>query len=231
MNVLEHSSALEKLNIVEQLQYLVQHFPHGIKCSTSFGIEDQLITHHIFENNLPIEVFTLDTGRLFQETYATWNATLTRYQKKITPYFPPQQEVEKLLKEKGPNSFYESVEQRKECCHIRKVIPLQQALSGTQVWITGLRQDQSQQRQEVKLLQADEQYQLLKFQPLWNWTFEAVKTSAKKNNIVLHPLHSKGFPSIGCMPCTRAIQPGEDVRAGRWWWEDANNKECGLHIK
>jgi phosphoadenosine phosphosulfate reductase len=139
--------------------------------------------------------------------------------------------VEKLLSSKGPYSFYQSVENRKECCHIRKVIPLQRLLSGKKVWITGLRSEQSQNRESIAPAEWDEGYQLIKYNPLHNWTLEQVKEYIKQNNVPYNVLHDKGFVSIGCAPCTRAILPGEDFRAGRWWWEDNSKKECGLHAR
>lgn len=197
--------------------------------STSFGIEDQVITHMIFNQRLPIEVFTLDTGRNFQETYSTWGRTLERYGQTIVPFFPETAAVEQLLRTKGPNSFYDSVDDRKACCHIRKVEPLQRALTGKSVWVTGIRAEQSPNRRDMSPVEWDAERQLIKFHPLFHWTFEQVKAYAEANQVPINPLHNKGFVSIGCAPCTRAVRPGEDFRAGRWWWEDQSKKECGLH--
>jgi phosphoadenosine phosphosulfate reductase len=218
-------------NPVQQLAFLSEKFKGKIAFSTSFGQEDQIITHFIFENNLPVEIFTLDTGRMFGETYKTFSKTIQKYKKEIKVYFPDKEKVEKLMTEKGPYSFYESVDNRKECCNIRKVIPLNRALKGKDCWITGLRASQSQERQKLSLLEFDENYNLLKFNPLLNWNIEDVKDFIFKNNIPYNVLHDKGFISIGCEPCTRAVKPGEDIRAGRWWWEDNSKKECGLHEK
>ncbi len=212
------------------LALLAGRFPGSAVFSTSFGIEDQVIAHLIFSNNLPIRVFTLDTGRNFQETYATWARTLERYKARIDVYYPQADAVENLLSEKGPNSFYHSVENRKECCQIRKVEPLRRALAGQQLWITGIRAEQSPNRHDMRSLEWDAAHGLFKFHPLFDWSFQQVQDYVRVHNIPYNPLHDKGFVSIGCAPCTRAIQPGEDFRAGRWWWEDASKKECGLHI-
>ncbi|MGZ3882948.1 MAG: phosphoadenylyl-sulfate reductase, partial [Bacteroidia bacterium] len=190
----------------------------------------QVITHLIFSNNIPIDVFTLDTGRLFSETYSVLNSTLDRYQKKINVYYPQTEAVEQLLSEKGPLSFYESVANRKECCFIRKVEPLQRALKGREIWITGIRSEQSGNRKDMLQVEWDEASQIIKYHPLLNRTLDEVKGYIRQHNIPYNPLHDKGFVSIGCAPCTRAIRDGEDFRAGRWWWEDNDKKECGLHV-
>lgn len=212
------------------LVWLTQKFAGGAVFSTSFGMEDQVITHLIFSNKLPIRVFTLDTGRNFQETYSTWSRTLERYQQSIETYAPQAKAIEQLLSQKGPNSFYDSVENRKECCQIRKIEPLGRALAGQQLWITGIRAEQSPNRLDMSPLEWDAGHQLLKFHPLFDWTFDQVRDYVRQHNIPYNSLHDRGFVSIGCAPCTRAIQPGEDFRAGRWWWEDASKKECGLHV-
>jgi phosphoadenosine phosphosulfate reductase len=226
-------SEIEKLvggkSIEESLKVLANAFPGDVMFSTSFGYEDQVIAHLIFSNNIPIDVFTLDTGRLFAETYSVWNSTLDRYKKPIKAYYPIAVEVEKMVGTKGPLSFYESVESRKECCFIRKVEPLKRALKGKKIWITGIRADQSGSRKGLPLIEWNEEHKLFKYHPLLNWTFDETKAFIKKNNIPYNPLHDKGFVSIGCAPCTRAIKPGEDFRAGRWWWENSVKKECGLH--
>lgn len=213
----------------EALAILAARFPGKIAFSTSFGIEDQAITHFIFKNKLPIRVFTLETGRLFSETYYVWNRTLEIYQGEIDTYFPETNAVEKLITEKGPSSFYESVENRKECCYIRKIEPLKRALDGTECWITGIRAAQSDNRQGMNPVEWDEGNNLVKFHPIYDWTLSTLWQFVKTNNIPYNPLHDKGFPSIGCSPCTRAVREGEDFRAGRWWWEDKAKKECGLH--
>ncbi|WP_374949366.1 phosphoadenylyl-sulfate reductase [Mucilaginibacter sp.] len=214
---------------VAALQALAEQFPGKIVFSTSFGWEDQVITHMIFANNIPIKVFTLETGRLFPETYYVWNRTMELYGHPIHAYYPVHHLLENMVNAKGPNSFYESVENRKECCGIRKIEPLKRALAGNNCWITGIRAEQSPNREDMNNVEWDEGNQLVKFHPIFNWTLDDVKAYIKKFNIPYNTLHDKGFPSIGCLPCTRAVQPSEDFRAGRWWWEDQSKKECGLH--
>lgn len=214
---------------VEAMAFLANAFPGKIIFSTSFGWEDQVVTDMIFKNDLPIKVFTLETGRLFPETYYVWNRTLEVYQKPIYAYYPQAEAVQNMVSQKGPNSFYESVENRKECCYIRKIEPLKRAVQGNDCWITGIRAEQSANRTDMTDLEWDEANQILKFHPIFYWSLDEVKEYIKKNNVVYNTLHDKGFPSIGCAPCTRAVRPGEDFRAGRWWWEDQSKKECGLH--
>ncbi|WP_297090222.1 phosphoadenylyl-sulfate reductase [uncultured Draconibacterium sp.] len=225
----KYNTLLKEKSIVEKLQFLVEEHPGKVVFTTSFGYEDQVITDIIFKNDLPVKVVTLDTGRLFPETYKVYRSTLEKYKKPIKAYFPPTNEVENLLDEKGPFSFYESLENRKECCYIRKVIPLKRALKGNEIWITGLRASQSENRSEMKFFEFDEGNKIVKFNPLMEWSLEETIDWVKKYNVPYNVLHDKGFVSIGCQPCTRAIQPGEDFRAGRWWWEQGSGKECGLH--
>jgi len=220
---------IKGLGIEQSLEYMVNAFPEEVIFSTSFGWEDQVISNIIFKNNLPIKVFTLETGRLFPETYYVWNRTLEMYGKPIHAYYPDTAAVEKLVSSKGPSSFFDSVENRKECCGIRKIQPLKRALSGNSCWITGIRAEQSQNREHMDSIEWDEGNQILKFHPIFDWTLDQVKAYIRDNNIPYNPLHDKGFPSIGCAPCTRAVMEGEDFRAGRWWWEDQDKKECGLH--
>ncbi|MBL7897356.1 MAG: phosphoadenylyl-sulfate reductase, partial [Crocinitomicaceae bacterium] len=196
--------------------------------STSFGKEDQVITHLIATNKIPVKLFTLDTGRLFEETYEVFHRTNLKYKLNIQTFFPDKIEVEKLISEKGPYSFYDSVENRKQCCFIRKIEPLKRALKGQEIWITGLRKEQSENRADMKMVEWDQANQIIKVHPIFEWTEKEVDDYNDLNNVPVNALHKKGFPSIGCSPCTRAIQPGEDFRAGRWWWE-ASKKECGLH--
>jgi phosphoadenosine phosphosulfate reductase len=231
MQIKELRNLLDKHSIEEQLEKLQSLFSGKILFTTSLGIEDQVITHKIFKNNLDIKVATLDTGRLFPQTYDVLSNTIIRYHKTIEVYFPEYEAVEKMVTEKGPLSFYESVENRKECCRIRKVVPLSRALSGIECWISGIRADQSDDRNQMDWLEYDEVKKLYKFYPLFNWTFDEVKTFVKENNVPYNSLHDKGYVSIGCEPCTRAVKPGDDFRAGRWWWENDGAKECGLHIK
>jgi phosphoadenosine phosphosulfate reductase len=215
----------------EALAALANAFPGKVVFSTSMGYEDQVISHFIFANQLPIDVFTLDTGRLFNETYSVLNSTLERYKTTIKVMYPQTDAIEKLVSEKGPLSFYESFENRKECCFIRKVEPLKRALKGKEIWVTGIRADQSGNRNDMPLVEWDEANQIVKFHPILNWTLEEVNAYINKHNIPYNSLHDKGFVSIGCAPCTRAIKEGEDFRAGRWWWEQNDKKECGLHAK
>ncbi len=219
------------LSIVEQFRFLAEKFTGKIAFSTSFGQEDQVIADIIFKNNIPITVFTLDTGRMFEETYKVWNKTNEKYNQKIVPYYPESSEVEKMVSEKGIYSFYESIENRKECCNIRKVYPLKRALKDVDLWITGLRAEQSVTRIELALLENNESFKTIKYNPLTNWTLDEVLEYLKENKVPYNSLHDKGFISIGCSPCTRAIKEGEDVRAGRWWWENKDSKECGLHVE
>ena len=215
--------------LLERLNEALKLSKTGIAFSTSLSWEDQLITHVIFKNNLPIRVFTLDTGRLFPETYSTLSATRNQYGKSIEVFFPQAAQVEKLMTEKGPMSFYESVENRKECCFIRKVEPLNRALKNVDVWITGLRAEQSDNRANVSLQEWDSDRSLYKFQPIFDWTLEEVRAFLQQEHVPVNVLQDRGFVSIGCQPCTRAIEAGESFRAGRWWWEDNSKKECGLH--
>ena len=201
----------------------------NIAFSTSLGQEDQVLTDVIFRNNHPIKVFTLDTGRLFEQTYDVLDKTQKKYNKSISSFAPDNNELEALLDSKGPYSFYDSIENRKECCSIRKINPLQKALKGVDLWITGLRSSQSNSRSTLSFFSYDDAFGLPKFNPLVNWTLEEVENYLEQNNVPENSLHKKGFVSIGCEPCTRAVKPGEDIRSGRWWWEESK-KECGLHL-
>jgi len=231
MQLQELKNNLNGLSAESQMKNLVSIFPGKVIFTTSLGIEDQVITHKIFSDNIDVKVITLDTGRLFPQTYDVLSSTIIRYQKKIHVYFPEYEAVEKMVTEKGPLSFYQSVENRKECCRIRKVAPLNRALDGMQVWISGIRADQSENRNQMDWLEYDVNKNLYKFYPLFNWTFEEVTAYVKENNIPYNSLHDKGFISIGCEPCTKAVKPGDDFRSGRWWWENDGPKECGLHNK
>ncbi|MFE3868063.1 phosphoadenylyl-sulfate reductase [Flavobacterium sp. LS2P90] len=227
------NTLLEKtkdFSIEETLAFLANEYKDKVVFSTSFGQEDQVITALIAKYDLPITIFTLDTGRLFEETYDVFHKTLKKYKIDIKTYFPQTSAVEELLNNKGPNSFYESVENRKECCFIRKIAPLTKALKGNSVWITGLRSEQSENRKDLHLFEYDGKFDIIKFNPLLKWTLKEVEDYIEKNNVPQNLLHKQGFVSIGCAPCTRAITPGEDIRAGRWWWE-SSHKECGLHQK
>ena len=229
-NISTITDLVNALPIEEVIKKLVEEFPEQVTFSTSFSFEDQAITHMILSNQLPVSIFTLDTGRLFEETYSAWSATNERYQTKIRAYYPDHNLLEPFVAEHGPNSFYESVEQRKACCYVRKVEPLKRALKGNSIWITGVRAEHSANRHDMAQVEWDETNQVIKYHPLLHWTTKEVKDFINKYNIPYNILHDRGFVSIGCAPCTRAIMPGEDFRAGRWWWEDNTKKECGLHI-
>lgn len=221
---------VESKTLEEKLKQIAQTIQGKIVFSTSFGIEDQVISHAIFSQQIKnIEAFTLDTGRLFPETYAVWDKTQLQYNAKIKAFYPNSNAIEKYINENGINAFYNSVDLRKECCFIRKVEPLKKALIGATIWITGLRAEQSDNRNDLKEIEWDEEKQLFKFNPLLNWSTNEVVEYLKQNAVPYNVLHDKGFVSIGCAPCTRAINLGDDFRAGRWWWEDQSKKECGLH--
>jgi phosphoadenosine phosphosulfate reductase len=227
------NALLEKtkdFSIEETFVLLSAEYKDKVVFSTSFGQEDQVITDLIEKSKAAVNIFTLDTGRMFQETYDVFHRTQKKYRTPIKVYFPEAKAVEELLEKKGPNSFYESVENRKECCFIRKVVPLRKALAGNHVWITGLRAEQSENRSDLHLFEYDDNFKIIKFNPLLKWSLEEVQKYIDDNNVPQNSLHKKGFVSIGCAPCTRAIAEGEDIRAGRWSWE-SSHKECGLHGK
>lgn len=215
---------------VDRLRLLRQAVSGRIVFTTSFGLEDQALTHWICEAGLDIEIVTLDTGRLFPETYTLWVDTEQRYERRIRAVYPRHDGVEDLVARQGVNGFFESVEARKACCGVRKVEPLRRALDGASAWVTGLRGDQSANRQGMGFVAHDPAHGLLKANPLIDWSRDAVLAFAEQNEVPLNPLHTQGFPSIGCAPCTRAVAAGEPERAGRWWWEDEAKKECGLHV-
>jgi phosphoadenosine phosphosulfate reductase len=222
------ASELAALSLPDALRSVASRFPGQVAFSTSLGQEDQVITDAIFRERVDVRVFTLDTGRLFPETYELIDATRQRYNAVIEVVAPDAQRLAQLTTAKGFHSFFESVDNRKECCGIRKVEPLRRALAGAAVWVTGLRAEQSANRQSMRIVEWDAGYGLYKFNPLIAWSYQEVLAYIKANNVPDNPLHRKGFISIGCAPCTRAIEPGEDPRAGRWWWE-TSKKECGLH--
>ncbi|GBF48622.1 adenylylsulfate reductase, thioredoxin dependent [Leptospira ryugenii] len=229
MNVQELTETLIGKDSLGILKTIDSKYGSEAVFTSSFGLEDQIITHLIFSQGLNIRVVTLDTGRLFKETYEVQQRTLDQYGKKIEVFFPDPKDLERYLTEKGPNAFYQSIELRKECCHIRKVLPLNRALVGAKLWITGIRKEQSGNRNDMPLVEIDSAKEILKVHPILQWSWEDCLSFAKENKIPYNPLHEEGYPSIGCAPCTRAIEPGEDFRAGRWWWENEDTKECGLH--
>lgn len=226
----ENIQEIENSSFPGALALVCELLPGKIVFSSSLGQEDQVITDAIFKNKLPVTIITIDTGRLFNETFELLDKTEARYRNKIQVYFPDADDVEEFVSVKGINSFYESVDNRKTCCHIRKVKPLSRALQGAGVWITGLRAEQSLNRMQMPMIEWLDEKQLYKFNPLINWSYDEVLDYLKEFSVPYNTLHDKGFISIGCAPCTRAIEPGEDPRAGRWWWEESVKKECGLHI-
>jgi phosphoadenosine phosphosulfate reductase len=202
----------------------------AVKLACSFSVEDMVIIDMIHQSGLAIGVFALDTGRLNEETYEVADALSERYRIRVEWFFPRQEAVERLLREKGPYSFRESLENRHECCHVRKVEPLSRALKGLAGWVTGLRREQSVTRTDLAPIELDTTNGgILKINPLLEWTTEQVWAYARSNRVPTNRLHSQGYPSIGCAPCTRPVAPGEHPRAGRWWWENPEQKECGLH--
>lgn len=197
--------------------------------ATSFGAEDQVLTDLLAGLGNPFELFTIDTGRLEQETFEVMEQTRRRYGVRIRLYFPDFRSVEAMVGQYGPNLFYEGVALRKRCCQVRKVEPLGRALSGRRAWICGLRREQSTTREGLAIFQADAQFGLVKVCPLADWTEAQVWDYIRAHDVPYNRLHDAGYPSIGCASCTRAVAPGEDVRSGRWWWESPEHKECGLH--
>ncbi|AXH16265.1 phosphoadenylyl-sulfate reductase [Malaciobacter mytili LMG 24559] len=227
----ELNEKLKNSSTQEIIEFFIKEYKEKIALASSLGAEDQVLTDMIFKTDRTARVFTLDTGRLNPETYDVMDATNLKYSVKLEVFFPKLQEVQNLYATQGVNGHYESIENRKRCCNIRKIEPLKRALEGLEVWITGLRSAQSITREEMKLVEWDEAFNLIKVNPLINWSEEEVWNYIKTNHVPYNKLHDQGFPSIGCAPCTRAIKDGEDVRAGRWWWETPEHKECGLHKK
>jgi phosphoadenosine phosphosulfate reductase len=198
--------------------------------STSLGLEDQVVTDLISRHTPGIAIFTLDTGRLPAETYEVLSRTEARYKRRIEVFFPEREAVEQYVRYNGINGFFESVTQRKACCEVRKTAPLKRALAGKSAWVTGLRREQAVTRANLIATARDEDHDLTKFNPLIDWTAADVRAYIQAHDVPYNTLHDRGYPSIGCAPCTRAITTGEDVRAGRWWWESPDGKECGLHV-
>ncbi len=198
--------------------------------TTSLGIEDQVITAEIGTHRLPIDVVTLQTGRLFAETLKLIDETESQYDIHIVKYEPEQADIDAYAAKYGMNGFYESVEARHACCGVRKLKPLARALAGATIWITGLRRGQSANRAETPFAEYDAERHLLKVNPLADWDIDKINAFVADNSVPVNPMHARGYPSIGCEPCTRAIKPGEPERAGRWWWEQDEKRECGLHV-
>ena len=238
MNPKKTDDSLKKLKLLETinkketfhiLQWAMDTFHPNIALASSFGAEDVILIDMLCKIIPKPKIFTLDTGRLPQETYDLIEKTNDKYNISIDVYFPDWQKVEEMVREKGINLFYRSIENRKRCCYLRKIEPLNRALKGVEVWISGIRKDQTVSRFSTKLVEWDETHKMIKVNPLLNWTEKQVWEYIKENNVPYNELHDKGYSSIGCQPCTRALKSGEDFRAGRWWWEEPENKECGLH--
>lgn len=201
-----------------------------VTLASSLGAEDQVLTHMIASTRSAMTVFTLDTGRMFAESYDLMERTRDELGVTIHPFFPDAGDVERMVAEEGPNLFYRSVELRKRCCHVRKVEPLRRALAGRRAWVTGLRRAQSVTRARLEPVEWDEQNGLYKINPLASWSEDDVWAYIRRHDVPYNALHDRGFPSIGCAPCTRAVAPGDDPRSGRWWWELPEHRECGLHV-
>ncbi|WP_084593315.1 phosphoadenylyl-sulfate reductase [Halarcobacter anaerophilus] len=215
----------------EILEYFLKEYGREAAISSSLGAEDQVLTDIALKIDKKANIFTLDTGRLHPQTYDVMDATNLKYGIKIKIFFPKNEEIEKLYKTQGVNGHFESIENRKRCCNIRKMEPLKRALKPLKVWITGLRAAQSVTRVDTPIIEWDENFEVIKVNPLINWSEDDVWNYIKTNSVPYNKLHDEGYPSIGCAPCTRAIKKGEDIRAGRWWWENPEHKECGLHVK
>jgi phosphoadenosine phosphosulfate reductase len=224
------SPRIKPLDLDHRLLLIREFIPGRIIFTTSFGVEDQLITHSIFTQALDIEIATIDTGRLFPETYELWERTEARYAQRIPAVYAQTTPLEALIAQQGVNGFYKSLDARKACCAIRKVEPLKRLLDGASAWVTGLRADQSQSRADTTFVAYDSGHKIIKINPLIDYTRDRIVAQTKEFAIPVNTLHDKGFISIGCAPCTRAIAPGENERAGRWWWEQDEKKECGLHV-
>ena len=214
------------------IDWVFENFPaEKTGLSNSMSMEDMVLLDMIAGKNNRISVFTLDTGRLFQETYDLMETANRKYKIKMEILFPESSSVERLVREKGPNLFYYSTEDRKRCCSVRKLEPLGRKLKNLDIWITGLRRDQSVTRESIDIIEWDEANGLFKLNPLYDWNEEKVRDYVKDRNVPCSTLYGKGYRSIGCLPCTRPVREGEDLRAGRWWWENPENRECGLHVK
>ncbi len=227
----ELNEKLKDNSAEEIVKFFLNEYKNDAALSSSFGAEDQVLTHMMLKFDQNANIFTLDTGRLPIETYSVMDNTNLKYNIKVNVFFPKSEDVEKLYKSQGINGFYESIENRKACCNIRKIEPLKRALKPLKVWITGLRASQSVTRVDMPLVEWDDNFQVIKVNPLISWSEEDVWNFIKTNKVPYNKLHDQGYPSIGCAPCTRAVKEGEDIRSGRWWWENPEHKECGLHAK
>lgn len=226
----QYRNALDSLSAEEILTWSRETFGNDTVFASSMGLEDQVLADMISRLGLDIEIFTLDTGRLFNDTYHLIEATEKRYGNNVKIYFPDSSAVEEMVNEKGVNLFYNGVEERERCCSIRKREPLRRALAPYSSWICGLRQEQSPTRENLRVIAWDDGNRMSKINPLFNWTEKDVRDYIRKYDVPYNKLHDEGYPSIGCACCTRAVKPEEDIRSGRWWWESPEQKECGLHV-
>ena len=225
------SSSLESLNLEDRLVLIADLFPGQVVFSTSFSKEDQLITERIVKRNLDVEIFTLDTLKLFPETRELWKETERKYGLTIKGYKPEKEAVDNYVKQHGEEGYYKDISLRKECCYIRKIAPLKKALAGKEIWLSGVRASHSNARSNKSVVEYDTALELYKIYPLLEISDQELEEEIISKQIPVNKLYSKNFLSIGCAPCTRAVQPGEDARAGRWWWEQDEVQECGLHVK
>ena len=231
MDVSSLNEKFQGVKAEEILEYFINNYKQEAALSSSLGAEDQVLTDMILKIDRNANIFTLDTGRLNPETYNVMDATNLKYNVKLNVFFPKSVDVEKLYETQGINGHFESIQNRKNCCGIRKMEPLKRALKPLKVWITGLRAAQSVTRTDMPVVEFDDNFNVIKVNPLINWSEEDVWKYIKSNNVPYNKLHDEGFPSIGCAPCTRPVKAGEDIRSGRWWWENPEHKECGLHAK
>lgn len=228
-NIEAQNQRFENSKPEEVLQYFMEMFGDRIALSSSLSIEDQTLADMMLKINPKARIFTLDTGRLFPDTYQLIDKTNLYYNIKMEVFCPQTENLQQFVHEFGINPFYESIEKRHACCEVRKLEPLRRAFKTIDAWVCGLRQAQSVTRKDMQLVEWDESHGLLKINPLIHWSEEQVWDYIKANHVPYNKLHDKGYPSIGCEPCTRAVKPGEDIRAGRWWWESPEHRECGLH--
>ncbi len=220
----------EDASAFELLDWASEEFSGDVVIASSFGLEDVVLIDLVARHELEIDIFSLDTGRLHQETYDVMGRIRERYDREIEVYFPDRERVEEMVQQKGPNSFYRSRENRLECCYVRKIEPLGRALSDREAWVTGLRRDQNVTRKNTPKIELDRGHgDILKLNPLADWSEDDIRQHIDEFDVPYNELHDRGFPSIGCAPCTRPVEAGEDARAGRWWWEAPESKECGLH--
>lgn len=237
MSTIQNQKIIETLksdltghSTLQLLRYFLQDFKGRIVLSSSMAAEDQVLTDMLCKIDPTIEIFTLDTGRLPQETYDVIEKTNVKYGININIMFPDHKLMQQMLIDHGPNAFYQSLKDRKLCCHIRKTEPLKRALQAAQGWICGLRKEQSVTRQSLQPIQWDDMFEIIKISPLLDWTTEQIWNYINENDVPYNTLHDQGYPSIGCAPCTRPVEQDQDIRSGRWWWENPEHKECGLHL-